>query len=142
MSMTRAQKIARLKKVSLFAELAPRAVASIADLVTEIEYPAGRYIVRQGQVGTGFYLISRGRAKVVRSNNVIAHLGPGDFFGELSVLDQAPRMAHVQAEQPTTCLALASWDLTRLLQRNPKVTIALLQVVASRLRAASDYHTH
>jgi CRP-like cAMP-binding protein len=51
-------------------------------------------------------------------------------------------MAHVQAEEPTTCLALASWDLTRLLQRNPKVTIALLQVVASRLRATSDYHTH
>lgn len=140
--MTRAQKIARLKKVSLFAELAPRAVASIADLATEIEYPAGRYIVRQGQVGTGFYLISSGRAKVVRSNNVIAYLGPGDFFGELSVLDRAPRMAHVLSEEPTTCLALASWDLTRLLERNPKVTLALLQVVASRLRAASDHHTH
>jgi CRP-like cAMP-binding protein len=140
--MTRAQKIARLKKVSLFAELAPGAVASIADLATEIEYPAGRYIVRQGQVGTGFYLISSGRAKVVRSNNVVAHLGPGNFFGELSVLDQAPRMAHVQAEEPTTCLALASWDLTRLLERSPKVTIALLRVVVNRLRAASDYPTH
>jgi CRP-like cAMP-binding protein len=141
MPMTRTQRIARLKKVALFAGLAPRAVASIADLATEIEYPAGHYIVRQGQVGTGFYLISSGRAKVVRGSNVIAHLGPGDFFGELSVLDQSPRMAHVLAEESTSCLALASWDLTRLLERSPKVTIALLRVVASRLRAVSDHHT-
>lgn len=142
MAMTKEQKTALLARVSLFSEVGPTALDEIADLMTEIEFAPGRYIVRQGQVGTGFYLIAGGRAKVVRGNSEIAHLGPGDFFGELSVLDQSPRMAHVIAEEPTTCLALASWDLTQLLERTPKVTLALLRVVAGRLRAASEHPTH
>ncbi len=142
MAMTKEQKTALLAGVSLFSEVGPSALGEIADLMTEIEFAPGRYIVRQGQVGTGFYLIAGGRAKVVRGNSEIAHLGPGDFFGELSVLDQSPRMAHVIAEEPTTCLALASWDLTQLLERTPKVTLALLRVVAGRLRAASEHPTH
>ncbi len=142
MAMTREQKTALLSKVSLFSGVDPAALGEIADLMTEIEFAPGRYIVRQGQVGTGFYLIAGGRAKVMRGNAEIAHLGPGDFFGELSVLDQSPRMAHVVTEEATTCLALASWDLTQLLERTPKVTLALLRVVAGRLRAASEHHTH
>jgi len=139
--MTRAERLTLLRKVSLFSEVDPQALGEIADLMTEIEFAPGRYIVRQGQVGTGFYLIAAGRAKVVRGNTEIAHLASGDFFGELSVLDQAPRMAHVIAEEPTTCLALASWDLSKLLEKNPKVTLALLRVVAGRLRAAGEHHT-
>lgn len=142
MAMTREQKTALLSKVSLFSGVDPAAQGEIADLMTEIEFAPGRYVVRQGQVGTGFYLIASGRAKVVRGNTEIAHLGPGDFFGELSVLDQSPRIAHVIAEDATTCLALASWDLTQLLERTPKVTLALLRVVAGRLRAASEHPTH
>lgn len=142
MAMTREQKTALLSNVSLFSGVDSAALGEIADLMAEIEFAPGRYIVRQGQVGTGFYLIAGGRAKVVRGSTEIARLGPGDFFGELSVLDQSPRMAHVIAEDPTTCLALASWDLTQLLERTPKVTLALLRVVAGRLRAATEQHTH
>ncbi len=142
MTMTKAQRVELLQKVNLFSGVDPAALGEIADLMTEIEFAPGRYIVRQGQVGTGFYLIAGGRAKVVRGNSEIARLGPGDFFGELSVLDQSPRMAHVIAEDATTCLALASWDLTQLLERTPKVTLALLRVVAGRLRTASEHPTH
>ncbi len=141
MAMTKAQKSALLRKVDLFSGVGPTALGEIANLMTEIEFAPERYIVRQGQVGTGFYLIATGRARVVRGSAAIAHLGPGDFFGELSVLDQSPRMAHVVTEEPTVCLALASWDLSQLLEKNPKVTLALLRVVASRLRSASELHT-
>ncbi len=141
MAMTKAQKSALLRKVDLFSGVGPTALGEIANLMTEIEFAPERYIVRQGQVGTGFYLIATGRARVVRGSAVIARLGPGDFFGELSVLDQSPRMAHVVTEEPTVCLALASWDLSLLLEKNPKVTLALLRVVASRLRSASEQHT-
>ncbi len=140
--MTKKQKVALLQKVSLFSGVGPRALAAIAGLMTEIDFPPQRYIVRQGQVGTGFYLIASGRAAVLRGSTVVAELGPGDFFGELSVLDQSPRMAHVVAGEPTTCLALASWDLARLLEKNPKITLAMLRIVAGRLRAASEHHTH
>lgn len=141
-AMTKKQKAALLRKVNLFSGVGPRALDAIAGLMTEIEFAPQRYIVRQGQVGTGFYLIASGRAQVTRGNAAIAELRPGDFFGELSVLDQSPRMAHVIAVEPTTCLALASWDLARLLEKNPKVTLAMLRVVAARLRAATEQHTH
>lgn len=140
--MTKKEKVSWLRKVPMFAELSPRAVGLIADRVAEIEFPAGRYIVRQGQVGTGAYLIVSGRVRVERGGETLSRLGPGEIFGELSVLDQMPRIAHVIAEEPTVCLGLASWDFTKLLERNPKITLGLLREVARRLRAATGLPHH
>jgi CRP/FNR family cyclic AMP-dependent transcriptional regulator len=68
-------------------------------------------------------------------------LGPGDFFGELSLLDRQPRVASVTADEPTTCLALASWDFQKLLESEPGVALAVLREVARRLRAVTvDHH--
>jgi CRP/FNR family cyclic AMP-dependent transcriptional regulator len=142
MAMTRKEKRALLRGVELFSGVTERALGTIADAAVDVSYDAGQYIVRQGQVGTGFYVIASGRVTVVRGGKVLNRLGPGEFFGELSVLDQAPRAAHVVAEEPTTCLALASWDFTRLLERNPKIALAILRTVAGRLRAATDPPRH
>lgn len=142
MAMTRKQKVDMLRGVKLFAGLGPRQLGEVAELMEEISYPAQRYVVRQGQVGTGFYLITSGRARVERGDRTLNTLGPGDFFGELSVLDQSPRMAHVMTEEPTTMLALASWDFTKLLERNPKLTLGILKEVARRLREATDHSAH
>lgn len=136
MAMTKQQKIELIRGVALFSTLSPRSLGQVVDLMEEISYPARRYIVRQGQVGTGFYLIASGRARVERGDRTLSTLGPGEFFGELSLLDQRPRMAHVVTEEPTTVLALASWDFTRLLERNAKLTLAILKEVARRLRDA------
>ncbi len=142
MPMTSKEKRDLLRTVGLFAEMTERSLAAIAAKAVDIDFAAGQYIVRQGQVGTGFYLITSGRAKVVRSGRVLARLSPGEFFGELSVLDQLPRTAHVIAEEPTSCLALASWDFSKLLEENPQITMGLLREVARRLRAADDSHRH
>jgi len=142
MPMTGKKKRDLLRKVGLFAEMTERSLTAIAAKAVDIDFAAGQYIVRQGQVGTGFYLITGGRAKVVRGGQVLNRLGPGDFFGELSVLDQLPRIAHVIAEEPTSCLALASWDFSKLLEENPKITLSLLREVARRLREATDSHRH
>ncbi len=142
MELTRKEKTAWLRTVPLFRGMSPRSLALIADKIKEIEFPAGRYIVRQGQVGTGCYLIIRGRVRVERGGEVLSRLGPGDFFGELSVLDRLPRVAHVIAEEPTLCLGLASWDFTKLLEQNPKITLSILREVARRLRATSALPHH
>jgi CRP-like cAMP-binding protein len=142
MTLTNKAKKDHLRKVALFAGLTDRALGALAAKVEVTEHEPGRYIVRQNQIGTGFYLIIRGRARVVRGGEELAVLGPGDFFGELSLLDQAPRMAHVVAQEPTVCLALASWELIRLLERNPKIAVAMLQVLARRLRGTGDAHHH
>lgn len=141
-SMTRKEKVELLRRVKLFSGLGQKALGEVADLMTEITFPANRYIVRQGQVGTGFYLITAGSARVVRGDRTLNTLGPGDFFGELSVLDQSPRIAHVVTVEPTSVLALASWDFTKLLEGNAKVTLVLLKEVVARLRGASQSPVH
>lgn len=140
--MTKKAKADLLRKVALFSGITERALGTIAGRVEVIEFAPGQYIVRQGQVGTGFYLLASGRARVTRGGQALARLGPGDFFGELSVLDQAPRMAHVIAEEPTVCLALASWDFTKVLEEHPKIALSLLREIARRLRAVGDIHHH
>ena len=124
--------------MSLFADVDDAGIASIAAAAVEIDFPAGRTMVRQGEVGTGFYLLVEGRARVVRDAETIAELGPGEFFGELSLLDGRPRIATVTAIEPTICLAIASWDFESLLTAQPGVAIAILRGVARRLREVSE----
>jgi CRP/FNR family cyclic AMP-dependent transcriptional regulator len=142
MPMTKKDKTSLLRRVELFSEVSTRALGLIADRAVDITFGAGDYIVRQGQVGTGFYLIASGRVRIERGGETVARLGSGEFFGELSVLDQMPRTAHVIADEPTVCLALPSWDFTKLLEQNPKITLSVLRVVARRLRAAANLPHH
>jgi CRP-like cAMP-binding protein len=99
-------------------------------------------IARQGEIGTGFFVIVSGGVRVVRDGNAVAHLGPGEFFGELSVLDRMPRNATVAAEEPTSCLALASWDFENVLLAEPALTLAILRGVAIRLREVTESSRH
>ncbi len=142
MTLSRDEKMELLRGVELFAGVGPEALGGIADRAHEVDYPSGRWIVRQGEVGTGFFLIVSGRARIIRGEDLLSEIGPGEFFGELSVLDQQPRTAHVVADGPTVCLAIASWDLEALLESQPKLTLALLRGVARRLREANEQHRH
>jgi CRP/FNR family transcriptional regulator, cyclic AMP receptor protein len=114
----------------------------LAHKATQVEFPAGHVIARQGEIGTGFFVVIEGRVRVVRDGRILAALGPGEFFGELSVLDRMPRNAMVTAEVPTTCLALASWDFEAVLLEQPKLTLAILRGVAKRLRDVTDSARH
>jgi CRP/FNR family transcriptional regulator, cyclic AMP receptor protein len=135
-------RISLLREVGLFQGVTDDGLAAVAAKSTEIAFETGRTIVRQGEVGTGFFLIASGRARVVRDGRTIAELGPGQFFGELSLLDQQPRIANVVAETPVDCLALASWDFEAVLSMQPGVALAILRGVARRLRAVSEEHSH
>jgi CRP-like cAMP-binding protein len=78
----------------------------------------------------------------VRAGATIATLGPGDFFGELSVIDRLPRNASVVADAPTTCLAVASWDFDAALAEHPPLAMAILRGLARRLREVTDDTRH
>jgi CRP/FNR family transcriptional regulator, cyclic AMP receptor protein len=140
--LTQNERISLLREVGLFAGVGDDGLAAVAAKATEIAFEAGRTIVRQGEVGTGFFLVVSGQARVVRDGRTLAELGPGQFFGELSLLDQQPRIAQVVAETPTACLALASWDFEAILTSQPGVALAILRGVARRLRAVSEEHSH
>ena len=126
----------------LFRGLDPHGAGAIAAVATEVEFRPEHAIARQGEIGSGMFIVVDGRVRVVRDGQVVTRLGPGEFFGELSVLDGAPRNATVTAEVPTTCLAIATWDAERVMREEPGVALALLRVLAGRLREAVADHRY
>jgi CRP-like cAMP-binding protein len=126
----------------LFRGLDARGVAAMAEVGEEVEFAAERPIARQGEIGSGMFIIVDGHVRVVRDGQVVTRLGAGEFFGELSVLDGAPRNATVTAEEPTTCLAIATWDAERVMRDEPGVALAVLRVLAGRLREAVADHRY
>jgi CRP-like cAMP-binding protein len=142
MPLSRDQKIDMLGSMPLFEGVDAEDVGGIADRSVEVDYAAGGVIVREGEIGTGFFVVVSGAVRVVRDGETISTLGPGEFFGELSVLDHRPRNAQVVAAEPTACLALASWDLEAVISEQPRVALAMLRVLAGRLRDVSDAHRH
>jgi CRP/FNR family transcriptional regulator, cyclic AMP receptor protein len=142
MSLTPDQRREYLRQVALFGSLDDDELDQVAAVAGELEFAPSAVIARQGQVETGFYLVVSGQVHVLRGSERVATLGPGDFFGELSVIDQQPRLASVTAAEQTVCLALASWDLLSLLEAKPRIAIALLRELAARLRSVTATHTH
>ena len=142
MTLTRDRKADLLSAARLFDGVDAEGMDRIAEVAVEVEFPAEHVIARQGDIGTGFFVVVSGAVRVVRDGEVIARLGPGDFFGELSVLDGLPRLAQVIADGPTTCLALATWDFETVLLGEPRLTLAILRGVARRLRDLTEAQQH
>jgi CRP/FNR family cyclic AMP-dependent transcriptional regulator len=140
MTLTDERRTQLLGACRLFTGLPDEQLRAIASSAQEVEFGKGRVIARQGEVGTGFFVVVDGTVRVVRDGETLATLGPGEFFGELSVLDGQPRIAQVVAEEPTRCLALATWDFERVLLDNPPVTLGILRGLAGRLRAVTEQH--
>jgi CRP/FNR family cyclic AMP-dependent transcriptional regulator len=140
MTLTQDRRAELLSACPLFRGLSADDLAAVAAAAIEVEFPADRVIARQGEIGTGFFVVVEGSVNVIRDGTLVATLGHGEFFGELSVLDGGPRIAQVVAAVPTRCLALASWDFERVLREQPGIALAVLRVVAGRLREMSPDH--
>jgi CRP-like cAMP-binding protein len=127
--------------VPFFAGLDEKKRKSIASQGKEISYKAGDMIVEEGSMGVGFYLILDGKAEVRKGTKVLASLGKGQFFGEMSLIDEQPRSANVVAVSPTKCWALSSWAFASLVKTNPEIPMLMLKEVVKRLRAAQSSPT-
>jgi CRP/FNR family cyclic AMP-dependent transcriptional regulator len=126
----------------LFAGVNREDLAAIGERAIEVEFPADHVIARQGEIGTGLFVVTEGAVRVVRDGAELARLGPGDFFGEMSVIDGLPRVAQVAAVEPTRCLALASWEFERLVLEHPTIGLAILRGLSARLRAKTEQIQH
>jgi len=131
-----------LARVPLFQGISAESMARLASVTGELDFEEGQFVVLQGQVGTGLYVIIEGEVKVERGSVELARLGPNEFFGELSVIDQQPRSASVQATMPTRTLAVASWDLLGLIESDPSFALNMIKGLAARIRAQGDHHYH
>jgi CRP-like cAMP-binding protein len=135
---TTQDKAAALAGVPLFAGISAESMERLVAVAGEQEFAPGQFIVRQGQVGTGVYVILSGSVRVLRGSDELARLGPGDFFGELSVIDQKPRYASVEAAEPTEVLALASWDLLALLEKDAHLGLNMIKGLVARIRQIDE----
>jgi CRP/FNR family cyclic AMP-dependent transcriptional regulator len=133
-----AEDIARREKalasVPLFADIPKRHLRSIAKLTALPSFEPASTIVKEGSTGSLFFAILEGSAKVLQGGKAIGRLQPGDYFGEISLLDPGPRTATVVAEERTTCLNLAGADFRDILAREPKLALNILRVLARRVR--------
>jgi voltage-gated potassium channel len=124
---------AKLRELPLFAGLADDVIARIAEIVTEIECPAGTVLAVANDPGAGMFVIEEGSV-VVEARSRTIELGAGEFFGELSLLvPESTRVARVRALTPVSCLALSRIEFEQLLEEEPRIALAMLPVVARRL---------
>jgi CRP/FNR family transcriptional regulator, cyclic AMP receptor protein len=136
-------KVERLSQVQLFSACTKRDLSRIAVLAEEIEVPAGRVLIRQGDPGREAFVISEGRAKATIRGKGSAKLGPGECFGEMALLHSAPRSATVTAESDMRLLVLGSRQFSELIESVPVVGRRVLAALAERLREAErvqPYH--
>jgi CRP-like cAMP-binding protein len=142
MTLSHDRRTELLSAARLFDGVDADGMARLAAVVVEVDFAAGHVIARQGDIGSGLFVITSGGVRVVRDGRTIAELGPGDFFGELSVLDGRPRTAQVVASEPTTCLALSTWDFESVVMQEPSVALAILRGLAGRLRDLTEAERH
>jgi CRP-like cAMP-binding protein len=142
LTLTQDRRTELLGACRLFAGVGPEDLAAVAERAIEVDFPADRVIARQGEIGTGFFVVVEGSVRVVRDGTEVATLKRGEFFGELSVLDGLPRVAQVVATEPTRCLALASWDFEQALLDSPPLALAILRGLASRVRSVTEQQHH
>ena len=116
----------RLGEIPIFADLSKRERKKVSSLMTLIEVPAGRTIIKQGDVGREFMIILEGEAEVRRDGTTIATLGPGDFLGELAVLSGAPRTADVVATSPIVLETLNRREFMSLLDESASIAKKIL----------------
>jgi CRP/FNR family cyclic AMP-dependent transcriptional regulator len=142
LTLTQDRRTELLASCRLFSGVGSSDLASVADRAVEVDFPPNHVIARQGEIGTGFFLIVSGSVRVIRGGEEVAVLGPGEFFGELSVLDGQPRVAQVVSIEPTRCLALASWDFEQALLESPSLAMSILRGLAARLRSVTEHQDH
>ena len=124
----------QLKQVPLFSELSKRQLARLARDCQEHTIPPGTTLVREGSMsGVSFFIIADGEAIVTIGDKQIATLGPGDYFGELELINGRERNATVTTTTPLRCLVMRFWDFRRFARQNPDVTWKLLQHVVDIL---------
>ena len=123
-----------LATVPLFANLSKRQLRNVLQQASEYQYGEGDVIVKDGTQGHTLFVLIDGKARVRRGNRTVARLSPGDFFGEIAVLDRRPRTASVVADSAVTCLVLHREDLRKVLADEPEISWSMLSSLASRLR--------
>ena len=132
-----------LNKVPIFAGLNRKHLKRLSSLMVPRSFKTGDAIVHEKGQAAGFFLIASGKVEVVRGGSgdkpqVLATLGPGDFFGEMALFEGQARSATVRTLEDTECLAMTGWDFRAELNRDAEIAMAVLETVIRRLRELEE----
>ncbi len=136
--MDNKQIISLMKETPIFCRMSDGALKNVLKSAVQKKSVAGTKIVEEGKGGVGFYLILDGKAEVIREGDKLAELGAGNFFGELSVIDGAPRTADVVAMTDTNCIVVTQWAMKSLIENHPEIAQGMLDELVRRLRATDE----
>ena len=125
-----------LHQVPLFAGVGRKELKKLGKQMSERTFPEGQAITQEGQSGIGFFVIEHGSATVSIGGEVIRTLGPGDWFGEIALIDEGKRTATIVAGTDLRCRGMSAWEFRPFVQSHPEVAWPLLQTLAARLREA------
>jgi CRP/FNR family cyclic AMP-dependent transcriptional regulator len=123
-----------LRNVPLFTGMTDSAIESVGGLAHEVKFASGQELVRQGDEGDSFLVIVEGRARVVQSGDTLRELGPGDYLGEIALIDGGPRTATVTAIDPLRALVVERSDFRRLIDDFSAVRFHVLTALTQRIR--------
>jgi len=138
MGLRKDAKVEMIRRVPLFGGCGKRDLQSIAGIADEITWPQGKAIAKQGEHGREFFVIVEGSADVSIDGKKVGALGPGDFFGEMSLLADKPRAATVTPMSPLRVLVIVDRAFRRLLKDDPGIQAKVLSAVAARAAANEE----
>ena len=131
-------KVDLIKGVPLFAECSRKHLDEIAGIADEIDLREGKELTTEGRPGREFFVLIEGEADVKKGNRRINRLGPGDFFGEISLVTRRPRTATVTATSPVRALVITDRSFRTLLDRQPEIQSKVMGALAARLGPEAD----
>jgi CRP-like cAMP-binding protein len=132
---------AQLKDVPFFSKLSKRELATVAQQTDEVDVDSGAVIAREGDFGHEFFVIIDGTAEVLRGDAPIAELGPGEFFGEMALIDEDRRTATVKAISPMRLLVMTRNSFRTIDRTNPQVHATVIEAINARRAQAQPATT-
>jgi CRP-like cAMP-binding protein len=136
------QKLELLKRTPLLSDLGRRELAEVERLVDEVDVPAGRVLMREGDAGREFFVLVSGTVGIDRGGTRIRTLEAGDFFGEIALLAEGPRTATATADGPATLLVLGHREFHSLMDKYPAIRTSVLDALAKRIRNLEPEAAH
>ena len=133
--MARDEKLDLLQGIPLFGRFDRQHLERLGMLTEEVDVPAGKVLIRQGDLGDDLMVVVKGLVNVERDGDKVNKLGPGEFFGEIALIERGPRTATVTAETPCRLLVVNHRDFHALMEEFPEIAAKVLLTLAHRLRS-------
>jgi CRP-like cAMP-binding protein len=136
------QKLELLKRTPLLAGLSRHDIEEVGRLADEVDVPAGKVLMKQGDPGQEFYVIVDGAVRIERDGRLLNTLGPGDFFGDMALVVERPRTATATVDRDSQLLVLGHREFHSLMDRFPSIRMSVLESIALRLRDLEPDRPH